>query len=148
MGDWPCDLLLPLLFPLFWALLCAGIAMIGGWQGLAENYRATEPFEGRRWRFQSGSMRWGTGYRNCLTLGADRTGLFVSVLFLFRPGHPPLFVPWSDITVGSRELSSIRTCRMEFARTPGISLSFMTGIADKLRAEAGTSWPRERVEPT
>lgn len=43
-------------------------------------------------------MRWNTNFGNCLTIGANRDGLYLAVLFLFRVGMPPLFIPWSEIT--------------------------------------------------
>src|SRR5260370_20051122 len=42
-------------------------------------------------------MRFNSRYNGCLTVGADSSGLFLVPLFIFRLGHPPLFVPWSEI---------------------------------------------------
>jgi hypothetical protein len=44
-------------------------------------------------------MRRLTGYRHVLNVGSDRIGVYLGVLFLFRVGHPPLFIPWTDIIV-------------------------------------------------
>lgn len=32
----------------------------------------------------------------------NKEGLGISVLFLFRPFHPPLFIPWDQINIGER----------------------------------------------
>ena len=148
MSEHRLEPLLPLLFPFFWAFVCVVIAYVGGWRSLAATYRAQQPFEGQRWWFQSGSMRWGTGYNNCLTVGASPLGLHLSVLFLFRAGHPPLFIPWEDVTVGSRRLLFMWNCRIEFRAVSGISLTIRRSLAEKLKVEAGQAWPLERVEPT
>ena len=29
-------------------------------------------------------------------------GLFLNVMLPFRPGHPPLFIPWTEITLPHR----------------------------------------------
>ncbi len=83
---------------LFWL-----IGRISGWSTLANIYRATGEFFGPTWKFQSGQFRWRMGYNHCLTFGANESGLFLSVFFLFRIGHPSLFIPWGDITVSLRK---------------------------------------------
>ena len=47
-------------------------------------------------------MRWGANYNNCLTIGVDTAGLYLSPLFFFRIGHPPLFIPWTEISLRGR----------------------------------------------
>lgn len=148
MAESSIDRLFLLLFPLLWCLVCVVIAVVGGWQALAGHYRTTATFHGRRWRLQSARMRWAMGYNNCLTIGANESGLLLAILFPFRPGHPPLFVPWTDITVGNRTVWLFHRCRLEFARNPGVPLTISSTLADKLRLAAGTAWPRERIEPT
>ncbi|MGC2164091.1 MAG: hypothetical protein WA634_19495 [Silvibacterium sp.] len=89
-------------FIALWSLVCYGISWMGGWHRLAGQYRCEREFDGERWRFRSGLMRWCTSYRSVLTLGANRDGLYLAVFFLFRLGHPPLFIPWSEITASER----------------------------------------------
>jgi hypothetical protein len=88
-----------------WVGISYVIAHIGGWFRLARFYRFSGAFLGERWRFQSAQMRWKVGYNNCLTVGASPEGLYLSVMFILRFGHPPLFVPWSDISVNVAEPS-------------------------------------------
>ena len=40
-----------------------------------------------------------TSYAGCITFTPDGKGLGLSVLILFRVGHPPLFIPWNAIEV-------------------------------------------------
>ena len=42
-------------------------------------------------------------YNGVLTVGVNPAGLYLAVMPLFRPGHPPLFIPWPDVTVGSEQ---------------------------------------------
>jgi hypothetical protein len=86
--------------PFIWILVSFIISRVGGWSLLARVYLAqADTLDGDSWRFQSIQMRWGTNYGNCVTVRADPLGLGLSVLFLLRLGHPPLLIPWSDITM-------------------------------------------------
>ena len=94
----PSPAFLPLFFIAWWCFILYLISFFGGWRQLAGNYRQDGYFQGHTWRFQTISMRWWTGYGGCVHIGANRDGLRLSVSFLFRPGHPALFIPWKDIT--------------------------------------------------
>jgi hypothetical protein len=75
---------------------------LSGWAALARRFGSTLPFPDQRWRWKSARMRWGANYNNCLTIGADPTGLYLSPFFFFRIGHPPLFIPWAEISIRGR----------------------------------------------
>jgi hypothetical protein len=91
--------ILPIYFLCLWFLVGAIISFIGGWFSLAKVYRTRVPFDGAKWRMQSGQMRRLTNYNNVLTLGVSPEGLYLASMFLFRFMHPPLLVPWSEIKV-------------------------------------------------
>jgi hypothetical protein len=93
---WPA-----LLVPAGWISFCWIISRVGGWALVAKAYPAQDStsLDGETWRFQSIQMRWATNYGNCVTVRANPLGLGLSILFLFRLGHPPLLIPWSDITM-------------------------------------------------
>lgn len=83
-------------FPLFWAGTCWIIAQMG-WARLASRYRTeAEPTGQRLW---VGHANVGpASYKNVLRVWIEPEGLRLGVLFLFRPGHPPLRIPWDAIT--------------------------------------------------
>jgi len=89
------------LFCCFWVFLCAVLSLAGGWLSLSRDFRAFDETEGQRFRFRSGSLGlWPfpvTGYGNCLFLVVNDSGFRLSILFLFRPLSPPLFIPWSAV---------------------------------------------------
>ncbi|MGH2374255.1 MAG: hypothetical protein ACRDIC_12430, partial [bacterium] len=62
-------------FVVLWCTVSFFLATLGGWRRLAEAYRSNGSFEGQRWRFRSARMRWGVNYGNCLTFGANTSGL-------------------------------------------------------------------------
>jgi hypothetical protein len=55
-------------------------------------------------------------------IGSDPPGLHLAVLFIFRPGHPPLFIPWSEVSVRRDRGPSRRGVALSFSRDPGIPL--------------------------
>jgi len=96
------------LFPLFWLLISSLIAKFGGWSRLATVYRAYDPPRGKAMYFQSASFDL-ANYNSCLTFHITEQGLHISVLFPFRFGHPPLFIPWRDML--NREEKKLLFCR-------------------------------------
>ncbi|MCO5168208.1 MAG: hypothetical protein M9894_17850 [Planctomycetes bacterium] len=94
----PTDLLPFLLFPFLWVGILVVLALAGGWSLLARDHRALSRPDGVR-RFVSGRLGRFVNYNHCLVAAAADEGLFLAVLLPFRPGHPDLLVPWSDIRV-------------------------------------------------
>src|ERR1700737_4025492 len=92
-----------LLFVGTWALTLHVLGIISGWALLAKRFRSTGMLCGYSWPFRSARMRFLVQYRNCLSVGADESGLYVAVFPLFRFGHPPLLIPWSEVSVISGE---------------------------------------------
>jgi len=134
-------------FVLFWSFAVMFlVARLTGWATLAQRFRLTSTFTGPTWAFQSARMRWSTHYGSCLNVGADATGLTLSVFFLFRPGHPPLFVPWSEISVVERrKILFIKQVKLLLGREEQIPFVISGGLADRIQAAAGTAWPIEAV---
>ena len=119
------------------------ISHVGGWASLAEQYRCPEPFTGANWNFQRGQFRWLAGYNNCLRVGADSHGLFISVFPLFRIAHPPLYVPWREISVTRKRVFWIRQVQLLLGHELKIPFTIRESLAKKLQTAAGSSWPAE-----
>jgi hypothetical protein len=94
-----------LVFPFFfvglWVLVSYWIALVGGWRLLANRFRIQGTFRGQTWSLQSARMRW-SSYSSVLIIGSNKTGLFIVPFILFRAWHPPLFIPWTEITVSNQ----------------------------------------------
>ena len=138
-------------FPLFLALLVAAFALvlglsishISGWASLAQCYRCEEGFSGDRLRFRSAAMRYSIHYGNCLTMGANLQGLFLSMSVPFPVRHPPLFIPWSEITLCRGRFLWAKYVELRLGREPAIPIRVSERLASKLAALAGEAWPKE-----
>jgi hypothetical protein len=61
-------------------------------------------------------------YRAALHIGANSTGLFLSLFRLFRMGKPALFVPWTDISTAETEGAFSNKMKLDFQAVPRVSL--------------------------
>lgn len=85
-------------------------------------------------------------YSNCENFGADETGLHMAVFRLFRPGHPSLFVPWSEIQVAAHSQGLIfKSRKLLLGRQELIPLLVRSSLAEKLQEAAGQGWPVETI---
>lgn len=125
-------------FLVFWCALSFFIAALGGWLLLGGRYHRTEPYSGPTQSFVSGQMRWLVNYGSCLRVGADPQGLFLAVAFPFRVGHPPLFIPWSDMTVAPSSHFLQPPLTFSFVHCPSARLRLYRGTVELLeQASAG-----------
>ena len=145
MGTGHFPLLTILLIAILWWMV-GGIVFshITGWASLAERYRCDERFSGDRLRFRSAAMRYWGHFSNCLTAGANRQGLFLSLSLPFLLGYPPLFIPWNEITVRRTRLLWAKRVELRLGREPAIPFRISERLATRLAALAGEAWPLAR----
>jgi hypothetical protein len=135
----------PIYFLCLWFLIASVVSFVGGWFSLSRLYRTRLPFDGTKWRRQSGRMRWLTNYNNVLTLGVSPQGLYLATMFLFRFMHPPLLIPWSEIKVLRRKGWVFEYTIFTMGHELEIPLWIREKLAAKLRESAGSYWPVEDV---
>ena len=117
-----------MILPMFWGVV---IWLVGiGWRRIAADYPAREwPEEGQDATWQNLDLGISNYYGSGLIFRVTDEGLYARAHWLYRLGHPPLFIPWDEIeevgvgTLGGRE---IRT-------RAGHTLS----VADELAAAIG-----------
>jgi hypothetical protein len=80
-------------------------------------------------------------YGSCLTVGATPRGLYLAALFIFRIGHPPLFMPWTDISIGEQRGWWFNYVVLRFRRAPSIPLQVSEQLGRCLADRAGPAWP-------
>jgi hypothetical protein len=123
-----------------WMGIALALAHLGGWRSLAREYRASSGFAGRRFHFQSGRFGGWVGYNSSLTAGSDVFGLHLSVWSIFRMGHPPLLIPWQEVSVSIEKHRWISVAVLTFARNPGITVRITRRLAERLAAESRGSF--------
>ena len=98
-------------YQLYWPIMvlvgfpicCWILGQLDGWKGLYRRFPAAvdSRLAGPKFTFLRGRVglfHW----KRALVAHVTPEGLRLSVIFLFRPGHPPLLLPWSDIKMISR----------------------------------------------
>ena len=88
-------------------------------------------------------MRWRVNYGNILTVGANARGLYLAVFLLFRMAHPPLFIPWTDISVRLHKGRLTTYVELGFRRAPGVPFRVSERLGRLIAASAGRGWPGE-----
>lgn len=137
-GTWLVLLFVLVAFPIFFSALWVGITLlmsfIGGWGKVAKVYAAAERPAGATELKHVTGMFGVASYKHVLTIITTDRGLYMENRKVFRFGHPPLFIPFSDIhrarrmtlffwdyvafEVGDPGLASIRLPSKVFEGTP------------------------------
>lgn len=128
-------------FFLFFLALWFGISFLlsvfSGWRQLSQYYRSSGLFKGRRFYFQSAAMRLRASYNSAFIVGVSSEGLYLSILFLFRVGHPPLLVPWEDISWTEKPGRFWGGFKLQFARCPSIPFLISRRLMEKIANAVG-----------
>jgi hypothetical protein len=135
--------------PLFLSLRIGIVASLSwfGWAALARAYRLAGEFDGRCWRFGSAVVRYAAPWRHAryrcgMTLGANARGLDLAVLPLFRIGHPPLFIPWTDVSVARHDSMLLSCLEFRFRRVETVSLRLNWSLGQEVAAAGGLAVPK------
>jgi hypothetical protein len=112
-----------------------------GWRRLAGLYPDCDAGRGRS--FSCGSLVMGrANYRGGVRARADDSHLHLSAWILFRPGHPPFSVPWSDITA-TRDgwpwlpFKGMPVIRLTLGRYPSLRILVPRKVGERIVAESG-----------
>lgn len=137
-----------IVFPLFWSGVL-GLISLGGWRKLARQYREMRGPSGDRLPGARSIRLNLANYNGVISAYAGREGLYMSVMFLFRPFHPPVLIPWGDIQPqGSANIFFFSYQKLKVGREGTVSLSipqrWFDQIAPYLRNAAGGSSAGEK----
>jgi hypothetical protein len=106
-------------FVLFWAFVIFILSTASGWRRLAKTFRAQNSVQGDRFTWQSGRFRL-VNYNRILNITVCREGLLLSVIKLFSPLHPALFIPWEAVrNVSLTSIFFMKYVRFEIADGKG-----------------------------
>ncbi len=73
-----------------------------GWHLLVADYRTHKSPSTKTYN-ASGIINSFSRYNHVLRVGLLPEGLYISVWTIFRIGHPPLIIPWTDITTRNNQ---------------------------------------------
>jgi hypothetical protein len=118
-------------FVLLWIAVGFIVAQLSGWAELAHHYRATNRFEGRKLRFRSSKMRLNMQYNNCLTVGLNAQTMYLAVLLPFRIGHPPLTIPWNEVTTATGKTLWWTWTEFRFQQAPSVWIRFYGKLGEE-----------------
>lgn len=132
----------PILFIGFWLLLCYWFSETTGWRYLAQKYPKPAGISSETMHFQSLRMQQadlpinGGGYNGVVTIGLGQDGMSLSTtLPLFRFAHPPIFVPWQDMTmqvINRGGFWPLTFVKISFAKSD-IAIYISSSLAEKVR---------------
>jgi hypothetical protein len=135
-------------FPIIWIAICIILSRMSGWHNLAEKYPRIDFVSGENWRFRSAKLRYSVGYNSCVNFVANREGLGISIFFVFRVGHPPLFIRWTDIEI-SKETKLFRNLiRFTVGKDFPIPILVHKSLGHKIMEAAGQYLPKEDSTPS
>ncbi len=118
---------------LFGCFILFAIAFLGDWSLLAGHFRARHRPKGPTFYFRSACVG-SAGYRLMLTIVVSEEGLYLAVLFPFRFMHPPLLIPWSEITdVHESKLSSLSNYYLSIGHPEWASLVVYGDVLEAIR---------------
>lgn len=132
----------PLYFLALWAFISYLVSWVGGWHLLAQRFRADSEFDGTLIRWSYATMRWGVHYNGALKIGANAEGLYIASIFLLRMGHPPLYIPWTEVGVEqSPWWAMYLSVTLILGKEQQIPFRISRSTARKLRIASATAWP-------
>lgn len=70
-------------------------------------------------------------------------GLYLGVLCVFRIGHPPVFVPWSEVRMTVHKGRVFQYLDFTFARAPGVVVGVDERVARNILQAGRRSLPVE-----
>ncbi len=108
-------LFIPFLFIPMWFLALYLTALVFGWMALAEKYaRPGDKHSTGRTKLLSFLGVGMAHYNTCVMISTDSEGLYLSLFFIFRPFHKPLFIPWKNITAEMGTYFFFRCVNLKF----------------------------------
>ncbi len=119
-------------FPIFWCGVVGLISVIGGWRTLAAHY-AVPTFGGTVLSHATTGRLGLANYRNVLKVGWSEQGLHLGVMVFFRPFHPPLCIPWQDVT--RRTQGKFLFFAWDMLEVQGVKVALVTSLLAPIAAK-------------
>lgn len=115
--------------------LMAVFAKSGGWSALAKAYGVPAPYQGERRKMNWVRVGW-VGYNGCMVVGADMERLYLSVWPFFNFRHPPLSIPWSEVSASLRPTLIGNCVSLRFQAAPKVNVEITRGLSKWLKEKS------------
>ena len=119
-----------------WCTIPFLISLASGWFSLSRRFRRqSEPYGETKTAgplFYTIYMRGWIHYNGAIRLVAASDALYASALFLVRPGHPPLRIPWNEIQIGRTRFFFRTYIVLTLGNEEKIPMRISTRMAGKL----------------
>jgi len=134
----------PFLILISLLLISAILSTKSGWRRIAARFPHKNITDHRKYYFVRMSLGSGplpVAYGGCVIVRLSPQGLGLSVIFLIRFLHPPIFVPWSEVSSGAREFTARYDVTKIKIRNEESVLSFYGRVGENIYASyvAGNS---------
>lgn len=99
-----------------WTVVFWITGQLDGWRALAVRYRTERPTRPLEHRFVTIGLSIIAWYRYSMQLTLTPQGITLAPFIVFRPGHPPLHIPWEEIIcarpvqIWASDALELRTC--------------------------------------
>ncbi len=144
---WPF-FLIPVLLVLWGSFILNFIGWLCGWWSVARHYPLGQShFHGTWIRVLSAKVGW-ANYNNTIRVGVNADGMCIRVVWLFRPGHPPIFVPWADVNITPFQGWIFPYVLLSFVKAPTVSFRFDKKLGDEIARAANRAWEHPESTPS
>lgn len=113
---------------------------LSGWWAIFQHYPSKPHTIREKWHLRSMWMGFFFTYENCVTMKATDQGLHLSLIILFRIGHPPLLIPWEDIHIEKYEGWFTTYAKLTLRQVPHISVYLVKDLALEINEQGGGDW--------
>ena len=119
-----------------WCSVCFLISLFSGWFTLSGRFKKqSEPYGETRSAgpfFYTVYMRYWGHYSSIIRMTSAEDALYLSILFLFRIGHPPLCIPWKEIQMRRTKFLWFRFVILTLGEQERIPMRISERMARKL----------------
>jgi len=125
-----------LLAPIFFLQICLLIlSRLGGWHELARAFPVKPFFQGETWRFKGFRINSWCAYNNMVTMTANFEGVQFFMPLLFRSGHDPIFIPWTEMKTSNDLLlfGLLAVVKIDLKSSPSNTLWMAKSLFEEIR---------------
>ena len=116
------------------------LSHFSGWWEISGRY-PSRPFKIKeKWYMRSMWMGSLFTYENCVTVKATDQGLCLSLIIIFRIGHPPFLIPWEEIHITKYKGWFTTFAKLTLRQVPHIPLYIRKDLALEINDHIQEDW--------